>query len=185
MASRFHPALFASRIAALAVFWLTVAAALVLAPPAVVAQAPAPAAKPGQPLASPTLPPAPPPSWAFGDRVVVRGCLRFVVSDYRDRQSDVDNHDWIKLRAENACRTTLRNVLVEILLVDAQGKRYGGPVWVVGQGERLIPGGHREEDVALPDPDSRVAKRWALRILRADGLPKPPQPAAEKGREKK
>jgi hypothetical protein len=135
------------------------------------AQTPAPAPTPKAP--------AEVPSWGFGERVVVRNCLRFLVSDYRDRQSDVDNHDWIRLRVENVCRAPIRNLLVEILLVDTQGRRYGAPVWVIGKGEQLVPGGHWEEEVAIPDPDSRVARRWALRVLRVDGLPKPP-PAAKK-----
>ena len=142
------------------------------------AQTPVPA-KPAAPQDRPV-----PPSWSFGERAAVRNCLRFMVSDYRDRQSDVDNHDWVKLRVENACRATLRNLLIELLLVDAQGQRYGTPVWVVGQGERLQPGDTREEDVAIPDPDSRVARRWALTVIRAEGLPRPPRPAAEKGEKK-
>jgi hypothetical protein len=124
-------------------------------------------------------PPAPrpePPTWGFGEAAAVRGCLRFIVSDYRDRQGDVENHDWVHLRVENACRGTLRNLLVELLLIDAQGRRYGTPVWVLGKGEKLIPGAKWEDDVAIPDPDSRVARRWTLRVLRIDGLPKPPPP---------
>lgn len=131
---------------------------------------------PGAP--SPPAARAAPPTWAFGDRVVVRGCLRFQVSNYRDRQSDVDNHDWVRLRVENACPGPIRNLLVELLLVDGQGARYGTPYWVTGQGEQLQPGDPWEDDIAIPDPDSRVARHWALRVLRADGLPKPPAPGA-------
>jgi hypothetical protein len=140
--------------------------------------APAWAQAPGPPPAARATPPAAPPTWAFGDRVVVRSCLRFQVSTYRDRQSDVDNHDWIRLRVENACTAPIRNLLVEVLLVDGQGTRYGTPYWVLGQGEQLRPGDSWEDEIAIPDPDSRVARRWALRVLRADGLPRAPAPGA-------
>jgi hypothetical protein len=151
-----------------------------------------PAALPAQ-GAPPKAPPAgapraaaepAPTGWNFGDRVVVRNCLRFQVTDYRDRQGDVDNHDWVHVRAENACPQALRNVLVELLLVDTRGARYGTPVWVIGKGERLDPGGVWEDDVAIPDPDSRVARRWTLRLLRADGLPRS-APAVKKDGKKK
>jgi hypothetical protein len=137
------------------------------------------------PLAFAQAPPAPKPrpqtpNWAFGDRVTVRNCLRFQVSDYRDRQADVENHDWIKFRVENVCRGAIRALAVELLLIDNQGARYGGPYWVVGSGEQLVPGGVWEKDVAVPDPDSRVARRWSVRILRADGLPRPEAKAPEK-----
>ena len=116
------------------------------------------------------------PTWAFGETVAVRQCLRLTVSDYRDRQGDVDNHDWVHVKAENLCRGTLRNLLVELLLIDAQNRRYGTPLWILAKGESLAPGEKREDDVAIPDPDSRVARRWTLRVLRVDGLPKPPPP---------
>ncbi len=143
-------------------------------------------AKPPAELAAPAPPPAtaprPAPSaWAFGERVVVRGCLRFRVDGYRDRQSDVDNHDWVRLRVENGCPKPIRNLLIELLLVDSQGTRYGAPLWVLGKGESLAPGAFREDDQAIPDPDSRVARRWSLRVLRADGLPRPAPPAEKKG----
>ncbi len=151
--------------------------AVTLAHPAWAQQpaAPPPAKAPG---AAPRRPP--PPTWGFGEKVTVRGCLRFLVDNYRDRQSDVDNHDWVRLRVENVCRRPIRNLLVELLLVDAQGVAYGTPVWVVAKGEQLIPGGFKEDDWAIPDPDSRVARRWSLRVLRAEGLPKAAPPAAKK-----
>ncbi|HEX7925969.1 MAG TPA: hypothetical protein VF678_00160 [bacterium] len=158
--------------------WLASGLALLALPAA--AQSPTP---PNPQAATPQAraPRQPPPTFGFGERATVRNCLRFMVSDYRDRQADVENHDWVKVRVENACRSTLRNVLMELMLVDAQGKRYGTPVWVVGQGEQLQPGDAWEDDIAVPDPDSRVAKRWSITVLRADGLPKPPRPPGEKG----
>ena len=151
------------------------------------ATAPPGAAQPKQAAPAPGAPSAPrpaPPAWNFGERLTVRGCLRFLVDNYRDRQSDVDNHDWVRIRVENACRRPVRNLLVELLLVDSQGVRYGTPVWILGKGERLAPGAFREEDTAIPDPDSRVAKRFSLRVLQAEGLPRP-TPAGEKPGEKK
>jgi hypothetical protein len=111
-------------------------------------------------------------AYDFGATVVYRGCLRVSAFGYRDRQEDVDNHDWVRLRVENNCPRTVRNLNLQVLLYDGQGRAYGAPLWVLGRGEALRPGRHWEDDLAIPDPERRAARRWGVRVLRADGVPR-------------
>jgi hypothetical protein len=99
---------------------------------------------------------------------VLRRCLVFTAKSVRDRQGEVQHEDWVVLTLENRCPVPVLNLQVELLLVDTRGGVYGKVFWLLGQGERLEAGGRWEDAVAVPDPDTRVARAWTLRVLRAD-----------------
>jgi len=113
----------------------------------------------------------------FGAELTV-GCLRFRLADYRDRQGDVQHADWVRLTVQNRCRKAVRGLQVRVFLVDGQGLRYGEQFSLLGRGESLRPGKTWEDELAIPDPENRVARGWHLRVLRARGLDPPPSAAA-------
>lgn len=102
---------------------------------------------------------------AFGDTLVYRGCLKFTAVTYSDRQDTVDNHDWVTLRLRNECQAPLRNLLVELNLIDFEGHVYSDQVWLLDSTGLLLPRMTRLERYPIPDPDQRVAVRWGVRVL--------------------
>ncbi len=113
---------------------------------------------------------------AFGDSIVYRQCLKFTAVAYSDRQEAVDNHDWVTLRVVNDCRAPLRNLLIELDLVDIQGRVYGDQIWLLGDGELLLPRATLLERYSIPDPEQRVAVSWGVRILNLETNAARPSP---------
>lgn len=112
----------------------------------------------------------PPPMVAFGKSMVAFQCLRFTGLGYRDHSGSLDNFDWITLILKNECPQPLRYVQIELYLVDARGRAFGRRLWVLGQGDGLMPESSRRDRYAIPDPDNLSALGWTVRVNKADKM---------------
>jgi len=127
---------------------------------------PAAAAPEGAPPAAEA--PAPAPVRQFGEKLVVDGCLTIAVTDFTDRAGDLPHDDWVSTLVQNRCPFGVRNLLVELELVDRRGRAYGRRIWLLARGEILVAGGDFKERYAVPDPDNLAATGWRMRVLRAE-----------------
>jgi hypothetical protein len=124
------------------------------------------------------VPPAEPNAFkAFGESSLLYRCLLFSAKTLLDHQSDMEHQDWVLLALENRCPAALVSLRIELLLMDAQGRRYGRTLWVLGRGERLEPGARWEDSVPVPDPENRIARAWRVRVLRVGTPPSAPRRA--------
>ncbi|MEE8435425.1 MAG: hypothetical protein V3S64_11615 [bacterium] len=114
-----------------------------------------------------------------GEIITLDKCLQFSVLAMRDRDGVLDHFDWITVRVENDCAESRRFLVVELVVIDPVGRAYGGKLWVLGRGERLLPGGAKTEHYAVPDPGNRKPHRWLARLVYVQGpglRRKPPLP---------
>lgn len=101
-----------------------------------------------------------------GEEITLGKCLRFSVRGISDRSGALAHADWVNVRVRNQCPNLRRHLLVALVLIDAQGASYGGPVWLLQRGEILPPGGSKTGNFPLPDPGDRMPVRWAARLLK-------------------
>lgn len=101
-----------------------------------------------------------------GEEITLGKCLRFSVRGISDRSGALAHADWVNVRVRNQCPNLRRHLLVALVLIDAQGASYGGPVWLLKRGEILPPGGSKTGNFPLPDPGDRMPVRWAARLLK-------------------
>ncbi len=101
-----------------------------------------------------------------GEEITLGKCLRFSVRGISDRSGALAHADWVNVRVRNQCPTLRRHLLVALVLIDAQGASYGGPVWLLKRGEILPPGGSKTGNFPLPDSGDRRPVRWAARLLK-------------------
>ena len=100
-----------------------------------------------------------------GETITLDKCLKFSVIAMRDRDGVLDHFDWVTVRVENGCAESRRFLVVELMVIDPVGQAYGGKLWVLGRGERLLPGSAKTEHYAVPDPDNRMPHRWLARLV--------------------
>lgn len=100
-----------------------------------------------------------------GQEIALSQCLRFSVMSMRDRDGAMDLHDWVTVRIKSECTEMRRYLLVELILFDPVGNPYGGKLWLLGRGERLLPGYAKTENYAVPDPGNLMPSRWLARLL--------------------
>ncbi len=108
-----------------------------------------------------------------GEEIILGKCLRFSVRGFSDRSGALAHADWVNVRVRNQCPKLRRHLLVALVLIDALGASYGGPVWVLKRGEILPPGGTKTGNFPLPDSGDRMPVRWAARLLKVQ-RPRPP-----------
>ena len=110
----------------------------------------------------------------FGETYLYAGCLRISAESYSGRQGDFNNQDWVTMKVTNGCDTPLKHLQVALVLIDAGGRPYGTSLWLLERGIYLPPGKSRTDRFAVPDPDNRIAVRWALEVLQISRVvPKP------------
>jgi hypothetical protein len=110
----------------------------------------------------------------FGETYLYAGCLRISAESYSGRQGDFNNQDWVTMKVTNGCDTPLKHLEVALVLIDASGRPYGTTLWLLERGIYLPPGKSRSDRFAVPDPDNRIAVRWALEVLQISRVgPKP------------
>ncbi len=97
-------------------------------------------------------------------------CLHLSAVAYHGRQGDVQNSDWVTVQVVNRCDFPLRRLLVELLLTDGSEPAYGRRIWLLARRQFLSPGNSITERYAVPDPDSRFATGWRMRVLQVESV---------------
>ncbi len=127
-------------------------------------------------LASQGVAQAAPQAFLPGQQVVLQRCLRFTVEGFTDRNAELAHHDWVSLKVTNECDEPRRHLLVDLVLLDPLGNTYGSRVWVLLRGELLLPGQLKTGRYPIPDPDNKIPRMWALRVVKVE-KPRPRKPA--------
>jgi hypothetical protein len=120
-----------------------------------------------------------------GQEVVLGDCLRVAVLGFTDRNGPLEPADWVTVKLSNGCPEPVRDLLVDLYLVDSRGQVYGAPLWLLQRGELLRPGHVKTERYAVPDGADHRPRQWAVRLRSVDkpSLHRhgPVRPAAPRG----